>query len=79
MKESKGKPYYGYRINKYITAALVGAGIIGIVLAIAFTVLGVFNLGFGIMLGFGVYTAHLRGVLASFYGLGKQSSEGRSP
>jgi SAM-dependent methyltransferase len=31
------KPYYGYRINKYITAALVGGGIIGIVLAIPFT------------------------------------------
>jgi SAM-dependent methyltransferase len=40
VKESLKKPYYGYRINKYITAALVGDGIIGITLAITFTILG---------------------------------------
>ena len=40
MKENLEKPYYGYRINKYLTAALVGGGIIGITLAIAFTILG---------------------------------------
>ncbi len=34
------KSYYGYRINRYITAALVGAGILGIILAISFTSLG---------------------------------------
>lgn len=39
MKKNLEKPYYGYRINKYITAALVGSGIIGITLAITFTVL----------------------------------------
>ena len=40
VKENLEKPYYGYRINKYITAALVGSGIIGITLAIVFTILG---------------------------------------
>jgi SAM-dependent methyltransferase len=33
------KPYYGYRINTYITGALAGGGIAGIALAITFTVL----------------------------------------
>lgn len=40
MKENLEKSYYGYRINKYLTAALVGSGIIGITLAIVFTILG---------------------------------------
>jgi len=30
MKENLGKPYYGYRINTYITDALIGSGIVGI-------------------------------------------------
>lgn len=38
MKENTEKPYYGYRINKYITGALVGFGILGIVLAVIFTI-----------------------------------------
>ena len=38
MKGNQGKPYYGYKINKYITAALIGSGIIGIALAIIFTI-----------------------------------------
>ena len=40
MKENLAKPYYGYRINKYIAGGLIGGGIIGIVLAIIFTILG---------------------------------------
>ena len=40
MKENLGRPYYGYRINKYIAGGLIGGGIVGIALAIAFTVLG---------------------------------------
>ena len=34
------KPYYGYRINRHITATLVGGGILGIALAISFGSLG---------------------------------------
>jgi len=40
MKENPRKPYYGYRINKYIAAALAGGGVISIALAITFTILG---------------------------------------
>ncbi|MBE9546264.1 MAG: methyltransferase domain-containing protein [Proteobacteria bacterium] len=39
MKENFEKPYYGYRINTYITCALMGSGIVGIALAIIFTIL----------------------------------------
>ena len=39
MKETLGKPYYGYRVNTYISGGLIGGGIIGLALAIAFTVL----------------------------------------
>lgn len=39
MKENLGKPYYGYRINKYITGVLIGLGIVGIVLGIIFATL----------------------------------------
>ena len=40
MKQNLEKTYYGYRINKYITAGLIGGGTVGIALAIAFTVFG---------------------------------------
>ena len=40
MKKNLEKPYYGYRVNRYITAALIGGGITGIALAIIFTVSG---------------------------------------
>ena len=40
MKENLEKPYYGYRINKYIIAGSIGSGIIGMALAITFTILG---------------------------------------
>ncbi|MBC8274732.1 MAG: class I SAM-dependent methyltransferase [Chloroflexi bacterium] len=39
MEQNMEKPYYGYRINKYITAALSGGGLVGIALASAFTIL----------------------------------------
>ena len=39
MKENLGKPYYEYRINKYIAAALIGGGIVGIALGIVFATL----------------------------------------
>ena len=39
VKEDVEKPYYGYRINKYIAGALIGGGIVGIALAIIFTIL----------------------------------------
>ena len=32
------KPYYGYRVNAYITVALIGAGIVNIALALTFTI-----------------------------------------
>ena len=61
MEGNLEKPYYGYRINIYITGALIGLGIIGIALGIAFAisaystwvlilcwVLGVILLAFGI-------------------------------
>ena len=38
MKENIERPYYGYRINKYITGGLIGGGFIGIALAIIFTI-----------------------------------------
>lgn len=38
MKENLEKPYYGYRINKYITGVLVGFGILGITIGITFTI-----------------------------------------
>jgi len=34
------KPYYGYRINKFITAVSITGGIVGIALAVAFTIFG---------------------------------------
>lgn len=34
------KPYYGYRISKYITAVFIGGGIICIALSFAFTIVG---------------------------------------
>jgi SAM-dependent methyltransferase len=40
MKGNLEKPYYGYRINKYIAAGLIGVGIVGIALAVTFTILG---------------------------------------
>ena len=40
MNNNLEKPYYGYRINKYIAGALIGSGIAGIALAIIFTGLG---------------------------------------
>lgn len=40
VKENPERPYYGYRINKYIIAGLLAGGIAGIVSAIALTVLG---------------------------------------
>lgn len=36
MKENLEKPYYGYRINKYIAGALIGVGIVGIALGFVF-------------------------------------------
>lgn len=33
------KPYYGYRINAYLAAALIGSGIVFVILAIIFTIL----------------------------------------
>jgi len=38
MEETADKPYYGYRINRYITAALISLGIAGIACGIAFAV-----------------------------------------
>ena len=40
MKENPEKPYYGYRINKYIVGVFVGFGVLSIVLATASTILG---------------------------------------
>lgn len=37
--ENLERPYYGYRVNKYITGASVSFGILGIVLGITFTIL----------------------------------------
>ena len=39
MKQNHEKPYYGYRINTYITVALISGGIASIILAIIFTIL----------------------------------------
>lgn len=39
MKENMEEPYYGYRINTYITAVLIGGGIVSIALAIIFTII----------------------------------------
>ena len=39
MKENLEKPYYEYRINTYITVALIWGGIVGIALAVIFTLL----------------------------------------
>ena len=39
MEGNSEKLYYGYRINRYIAAALTGLGITGIALGIAFTIL----------------------------------------
>ena len=39
MRENLAKSYYGYRINTYITVALISGGIASIILAIIFTIL----------------------------------------
>ena len=57
MKENLEKPYYGYRLMKYFTLALIAGGLVSIALAIVFTawisilcgVLGVILLSSGVL------------------------------